>query len=213
MLGFTPEEVNGYMGAANRQCYALQQLAQTLRKAKLDGRDRERMDTTLAQLCDDVGACERIFKTPIPLVYTRHTSRFVGAWLALLPLAFYSTDPSWNHLLTVPSTMVITFFLLGIEELGLQIEEPFSILPIEAFCDASIGAVLIDMIASEDKSRGLDKVPSPAVVEPTPSAAVPKLPVAEPSPPVSAVPTPAVEESPKWKQVYRKYKTRVTKTM
>ena len=27
--------------------------------------------------------------------------------------------------------MLITFFLLGIEELGLQIEEPFSILPIE----------------------------------------------------------------------------------
>ena len=110
--------------------------------------------------------------------------------------------------------MVITFFLLSIEELGLQIEEPFSILPIEAFCDASIGAVLIDMIASEDKSRGLDKVPSPAVVgvvEPTPSAAVPKHAVVEPSPPVEASPAPPMEAPPKWKQVYRKYKTRVTK--
>ena len=90
------------------------------------------MDATLSELCDDVGACERIFKTPIPLVYTRHTSRFVGFWLALLPLAVYGVDTSWNHLLTIPSCMVITFFLLGIEELGLQIEEPFSILPMEA---------------------------------------------------------------------------------
>jgi len=116
------------------------------------------MDDTLSLLCDDVGACERIFKTPIPIIYTRHTSRFIGAWLALLPLAVWGIDPSWNHLITIPSTMAITFFLLGIEELGLQIEEPFGILALEAFCDASIGAVLYDMVLTEDKARGLDKV-------------------------------------------------------
>jgi len=49
--------------------------------------------------------------------------------------------------------MVITFFLLGIEELGVQIEEPFSILPMEAFCDASIGNVLNEMVLAEDKAR------------------------------------------------------------
>jgi hypothetical protein len=206
------------MSAANKQCYALQCLGNSLRKANMDMRARTIMDETLSKLCDDVGACERIFKTPIPVIYTRHTSRYVGLWLGLLPFAIWGVDSSWNHLITIPSCMVITFFLLGIEELGLQIEEPFSILPIEAFCDASIGAVLIDMIASEDKSRGLDKVPSPAVVgvvEPTPSAAVPKHAVAEPLEPSPAVleasPAPTVESSPKWKQVYRKYKTRVTK--
>jgi predicted membrane chloride channel (bestrophin family) len=86
-------------------------------------------------LCDNVGACERIFKSPIPLVYTRHTSRYVGFWLGLLPLAIWSADSSWNHLATVPAAGMISFLLLGIEELGLQIEEPFGILPIEAFCD------------------------------------------------------------------------------
>merc|ERR1719375_685953 len=146
------------MKSNNKQSYALQQLTQTVRKANLDGRDRAQMDTTLTALMDDVGACERIFKTPIPLVYTRHTSRFVGVWLGLLPLAIYNVDTSWNHLLTIPSCMVITFFLLGIEELGLQIEEPFSILPMEAFCDASIGNVLYDMVLAEDKARGLDKL-------------------------------------------------------
>ena len=48
-------------------------------------------------------------------------------------------DTSWNHLLTIPSCMVITFFLLGIEELGLQIEEPFSILPMEACLGLGFG--------------------------------------------------------------------------
>ena len=45
-----------------------------------------------------MGACERIFKTPIPVIYTRHTSRYVGLWLALLPLAIWSVDLSSNHL-------------------------------------------------------------------------------------------------------------------
>ena len=139
-LGFTQSEVAGYMGATNRQVYALQKIAETVRIYGMDGRDRERMDQTLSVLMDNVGACERIFKSPIPLTYTRHTSRFVGVWLALLPLAMWANDPSWNHLASIPSSRVIAFFLLGIEELGLQIEEPFGILPMEAFCDGAIGA-------------------------------------------------------------------------
>merc|ERR1719182_652169 len=157
ILGFSAEEVEGYMGAANRQAYALQALTITVRKANLDGRDRAQMDETLSKLMDDVGACERIFKTPIPLVYTRHASRFLGIWLLLLPFAIWAVDPSWNHLLTIPSVGLVTFFLLGIEELGVQIEEPFSILPMEAFCDASIGNVLNDMIVAEDKVRSAEK--------------------------------------------------------
>ena len=35
----------------------------------------------------------------------------------------------------------------------MQIEEPFSILPMEAFCDASIGNVLTEMVLAEDKAR------------------------------------------------------------
>ena len=49
--------------------------------------------------------------------------------------------------------MVITFFLLGIEELGVQIEEPFSVLPLESFCDTSIGSALDAMVIAEDKAR------------------------------------------------------------
>lgn len=36
-----------------------------------------------------VGTCERIVRFPIPLSYTRHTSRFMLLWLALLPIALY----------------------------------------------------------------------------------------------------------------------------
>lgn len=152
-LGFTPDEIAGYMGATNRQVYALAQIGSTIRNANIDSLERSRMDTTLSALTDDIGACERIFKTPIPTVYTGHTSRFTGTWLALLPLAIYGIDPSWNHLASIPAVGAITFFLLGIEELGLQIEEPFSLLPMEAYCDGSIGAPLDAMVLNEDKTR------------------------------------------------------------
>jgi len=152
-LGFTPDEVKSYMGAGNRQVFALQKIAETMRLYGMDGRDRARMDQTLSDLCDDVGACERIFKTPIPIVYTRHTSRFVGTWLALLPLGLWGVDKSWNHLASIPVSGLIVFFLLGIEELAQQIEEPFGILPMEAFCDGAIGPALWEMVNAEDKKR------------------------------------------------------------
>ena len=48
-----------------RQCYALNCLGNSLRNADMDMRSRTIMDETITKLCDDVGACERIFKTPV----------------------------------------------------------------------------------------------------------------------------------------------------
>ena len=97
------------------------------------------------------GACERIFKSPVPLVYTRHTSRFLMAFLLFLPFAMWpAMEHSWNHWATVPVTDLIAFFLLGIEEIGIQIEEPFSILPLEAFCDGAIAATNDELLAAEE---------------------------------------------------------------
>ena len=31
--------------------------------------------------------CEGLQRTPIPLIYTHHTERFLGLWTLLLPLA------------------------------------------------------------------------------------------------------------------------------
>ena len=156
-LGFDPAEVKGYMAASNKQIYALEKLGETARCYGMKEQDRARFDQTLSVLCDNVGACERIFKSPIPLVYTRHTSRYVGLWVGLLPLALWSADPTWNHLGTIATSAITCFLLLGIEELGLQIEEPFGILPIEAFCDGAIYPALTESILSDDKRRALEK--------------------------------------------------------
>ena len=81
-----------------------------------------RMDSTFSILLDITGANERIFKSPIPLVYTRLTSRFLTFFLVLLPLALWGQlGESWNHWATIPAEFVTAFFLFGIEEVGIQV--------------------------------------------------------------------------------------------
>lgn len=45
-------------------------------------------------------------------------------WLAFLPFSLWDAC----HWVTIPASGIIAFLLLGIEEIGVQIEEPFGIL-------------------------------------------------------------------------------------
>eukprot|EP00957_Ditylum_brightwellii_P113819 8677458-Ditylum_brightwellii.AAC.1 len=47
---------------------------------------RNQMDLDVAHFEDISGGCERIFGTPVPLVYSRHTARYLTAYLLMLPL-------------------------------------------------------------------------------------------------------------------------------
>merc|ERR1712146_640774 len=114
------------MAAKNRPMFCLSAMSATLRKADLPPINAARMDSTISVLVDLTGANERIFKSPIPLVYTRHTARFLFVFLTLLPFGLWAPlGESWNHWAVVPATDIIAFFLFGIEEIGIQIEEPF----------------------------------------------------------------------------------------
>merc|ERR1711976_389165 len=67
---------------------------------------------------DCVGACERILRTPIPVSYTRHTSRILILYLGLLPMALWSMC-GWA---TVPVMIGVSF------------KEPFTMLSLDAMC-------------------------------------------------------------------------------
>lgn len=45
------------------------------------------MDENLTVFADVTGGCERILRTPVPLMYTRHNSRFLMIWCAALHCA------------------------------------------------------------------------------------------------------------------------------
>jgi len=77
----------------------------------------------LSSLIDILGACERILLTPVPLSYSRHTSRFLTLYVFSLPFVMAPT----LHLLTPVFTCLITWALSSIEEIGHFIEDPFNV--------------------------------------------------------------------------------------
>jgi ion channel-forming bestrophin family protein len=147
----TRAQADDTMRAGNRAMFCLSAMSATLRKADIDPMHSARIDQTISTLVDLTGANERIFKSPIPLVYTRLLSRFLSFFLLLLPLALWpQLSESWNHWATIPAELLISFFLFGIEEVGIQVEEPFSVLPLESFCNGAIGATSEEMLSAVD---------------------------------------------------------------
>ena len=93
-------------------------------------------DKSIIILGDCMAICEKIYTSPVPLVYTRHTARFLSLWALLLPAALYSAFLDHGVVWAVlPASSILAFFLFGVDELAMQLEEPFSILPMQSFCD------------------------------------------------------------------------------
>ena len=122
--------------AAHRPNRALQDLSYSIENLPMHFLRKNEVQTAVTIFEDNLGSSERLLTSPVPLFYSRHTARFVFVWLFFLPFALY--DPlktTWNHIGMIPSTAVLSVFLFGIEELATQLEEPFTILPMQAFCD------------------------------------------------------------------------------
>jgi ion channel-forming bestrophin family protein len=94
------------------------------------------LDGYIQQLMEAVGACERIHRTPLPFAYMVHLRRALVLYCLTLPFAIVETF-RWH---TVPAILMVAYTFFGIEEIGVEIEDPFgedaNDLPLERFCDA-----------------------------------------------------------------------------
>jgi len=94
--------------------------------------DKRTIINNLNSVATACAECERLYATPIPLLYTRHALKFLTFWITFMPFAFYDVfASSWNHILMVPAMCIICFLFFGIEEIAVSLEEPFSILPLD----------------------------------------------------------------------------------
>lgn len=88
-----------------------------------------------------VGSCERILKTPIPLAYAIHLKQLLLIYCLFLPFQTVK-DLGW---MAVPVVTIVSFTLLGIEEIGVEIENPFGTdsndLPLDGICETIRGNV------------------------------------------------------------------------
>lgn len=86
-------------------------------------------------LVNVLGGCERILKTPIPLAYAIHLKQLLLLYCLALPLQMVSALEWW----TAIAVGIISFAVFGIEEIGIEIENPFghdaNDLPLDAICD------------------------------------------------------------------------------
>ncbi len=132
----TPEQAEAIISAAHRPNRALYDLSVAIEKLPMHFLRKDELNKNLSIFEDTLGGSERLLSSPIPLFYSRHTARFLSTWLLLLPFALYGQfGDSWNHVMMVPATAFISVSLFGIEELATQLEEPFTILPMQGFCD------------------------------------------------------------------------------
>jgi putative membrane protein len=110
-------------------------LQEQAQQDKLDRYQLSDMVQLLNYMIDVAGICERILRTPIPLAYSIHLKQLLMIYSLSLP--FQMVDQlEW---MTGPIVALISFTLLGIEEIGIQIEDPFghdaNDLPLDNICN------------------------------------------------------------------------------
>ena len=110
-------------------------LQQQCNRDRLNNYQLIAMQELINSMVDNLGACERILKTPIPFAYTIHLKQLLLLYCLLLPFQLVDSL-GWA---TGAITGVISFTLFGIEAIGLEIENPFGFdendLPLDAICD------------------------------------------------------------------------------
>lgn len=92
--------------------------------AKTHGLSEARLlaiDTNLTSLIDSLGACERIARTPIPLAYAQHIKLLVTMFCFTAPFALVDALKNFTAL----GSAVFAYALFGIDEIGVEIEDPF----------------------------------------------------------------------------------------
>ncbi|MEN9223712.1 MAG: bestrophin family ion channel, partial [Thermostichus sp. BF3_bins_97] len=88
----------------------------------------------LNSMVDALGACERILMTPMPLAYALHLKQLLLLYCLSLPFQMVQ-GLGW---MTGPIVGLLSFMLFGIEEIGIEIENPFgqdpNDLPLDSIC-------------------------------------------------------------------------------
>lgn len=144
-----PDEV----AAAVSACHPPSFVATTILAQLAEGRDKgyisdmllAHLDQNVQLLIDYIGSCERIKKTPIPFAYMVHIRWALIIYCFTLPFALVADFGEG----AIVATFLVAYIFFGIEEIGVEIENPFdgdeNDLPLEKICgtiDSNLTAVL-----------------------------------------------------------------------
>jgi ion channel-forming bestrophin family protein len=134
-------------------------IGQLLREGAEMGMDRfafVRAEEERAKLIDHIGGCERILKTPLPEAYSIEIRQFIFIFLVALPFGIL-LKVDW---LTPLVTMLVAFPILALDEIGVELQNPFSTLhlnhlPLDKICE-NLEQNLMSLLDAVDRFRPIE---------------------------------------------------------
>ncbi|KAK5167712.1 uncharacterized protein LTR77_007411 [Saxophila tyrrhenica] len=125
-LGNTPLEILTYLAAYFENLYTDKNVTIGTHQVQATG--------LLASLTDVLSGCERVVNTPLPVAYSISISQITWAYVLTLPFQLVK----YLHWVTIPGTMLAGYIILGIAQIGRELENPFGLdvndLPLDAYC-------------------------------------------------------------------------------
>merc|ERR1712232_1487178 len=85
----TPEDIEKCVkrpAGVNCPLYVLHKMRSIIKEMEVGPQERLCMEMNITRLVVNIGACERILGTPIPVGFTIHTLRYLLVWIFLIPL-------------------------------------------------------------------------------------------------------------------------------
>ncbi|KAI9132776.1 bestrophin family protein [Acaryochloris sp. CCMEE 5410] len=109
-------------------------LQQALQQGHIDSNQASNLDQALGQMIEGLSSCERIRSTPLPIAYRIYLKRLILIYCVGLPFRWVPEIHGW----ALPMVAVVSFILLGLEEVGRELDNPFgqgaNDLPIDDIC-------------------------------------------------------------------------------
>ncbi|HWL10737.1 MAG TPA: bestrophin family ion channel [Planctomicrobium sp.] len=127
LLSILPkEDVKKIQEARHTPIYAAARIAQLLKQARdeygMDGFAYMKAEEQRVLLIDYLGSCERILKTPLARVISVKVRKFLFLFLMVLPVAIVDKSGVMTPFLTI----LVAFPLLSLDQIGIELENPFS---------------------------------------------------------------------------------------
>ena len=153
----SPEEVRRIMQAQHGPIAVARELStlllQGLQRGAMSEIAHARLQDEVGELVSSLGGCERIVKTPLPFPYVVHLRRAVVMYCFTLPFALVQSF-GW---LTIVATTLLAYTLYGIEEIGVEIENPFekeeNDLPLASICQSIEGNLRVYLSADPESGQ------------------------------------------------------------
>ncbi len=155
--GLIPAELAARMAAANNPpTMAAAAISRWINRCRQEGRidtyQAMTMEHVLDGMVDAQGGCERIQRTPLPFVYAALIKQILLIYLGTLPFVLVAKMGFAAPL----AVAVVSFGMLGIEEAGIEIEDPFATdansLPLDQIC-STIARDTTALCGSDPTSR------------------------------------------------------------